>query len=139
MFKQILVPLDFSPSSEAALDLARQRFPEACLRLLHVLEPKRLGSGPGNRMSSPLHAGELVERAEEEAHARLQALAAEGDETAVLIGEPAERILWAAGQWRAELVLMGTHGRKGLAHLLVGSVAEAVVRSAEVPVLVTKA
>ncbi|MFN3429633.1 MAG: universal stress protein [Candidatus Sericytochromatia bacterium] len=133
MFTQILVPTDFSPSSDAALALARERFPGASLRLLHVLDPRRVGSG-----GSPIHAGEAVEDAEAAMHGKLKALAGPNDETAVLVGDPADRILWATDHWHPELVLMGTHGRTGLAHLLVGSVAEAVVRKAHVPVLVTK-
>ena len=116
MFTQILIPLDFSPSSDAALALARERFPG----------------------DSPLHAGEAVETAEAAMYERLKGLARPGDETAVLVGDPAERILWATDHWKPQLVLMGTHGRTGLAHLLVGSVAESVVRKAHVPVLVTK-
>lgn len=75
---------------------------------------------------------------EAEAYQKLQRMALPSDELAVLIGDPAERFLWAAEHWDSNLVLMGTHGRTGLAHLLVGSVAEAVVRRAPVPVLVTK-
>lgn len=138
MFTQILVPVDFSPCSDAALALARENFPDASVRLLHVVEPKRIGAGGGPRMLSPLHAGEEVEAAEEESDRRLRGLAGPGDETAVLVGEPAERILWAADHWKPQLILMGTHGRTGLAHFLVGSVAEEVVRHAQVPVLVVK-
>lgn len=137
MFTHILVPVDFSPSSDAALALARNHFPDASLRLLHVLDLKR--SAPGDRLASPLHAGEVVENAEEQINARLQTLAQPNDQTAVLVGDPAERILWATEHWKPQLILMGTHGRTGLAHLLVGSVAEEVVRKAHVPVLVTKA
>jgi nucleotide-binding universal stress UspA family protein len=138
VFTSILVPIDFSPCSDAALALARTHFPDASLRLLHVVAPGRLGAGPGDRMSSPLHAGEVVDSIEAELNAKLQQLAHPGDETGVLVGDPAERILWATEHWRPQLVLMGTHGRTGLAHLLVGSVAEEVVRKAHVPVLVTK-
>lgn len=136
MFTQILVPVDFSPSSDAALALAREHFPQATLRLLHVIDPRHIGAG--DRLASPLHAGEAVERAEAEMLEGLQRLTRPGDETAVLVGDPAERILWATEHWQPQLVLMGTHGRTGLAHLLVGSVAEEVVRKAHVPVLVTK-
>lgn len=138
MFTQILIPMDFSPGSDAALALAREYFPDASVRLLHVVDPKRIGHGPGERMSSPLHAGEAVESAEEAIHAKLRQLTHPGDEAAVLVGDPADRILWATEHWKPQLVLMGTHGRTGLAHLLVGSVAEEVVRKSHVPVLVTK-
>lgn len=138
MFTRILLPFDFSPCSEAALSLARRSFPDARLTLLNVIDPKRLGSRPGDMYTSPIHAGEEVEQAEAAMREKLAPLMQPGDEAAVLVGTPAERILWAAGHWHPELILMGTHGRTGLAHLLVGSVTEEVVRKAPMPVLVTK-
>lgn len=139
MFKRILLPYDFSPSSEAALALARKHYPDAALKLLHVVDPKKLASRPNDHFTSPIHAGEQVDQAEEALRQRLVPLMQPGDEeAAVLIGTPADRILWAAEHWHPELILMGTHGRTGLAHLFVGSVTEEVVRKARVPVLVTK-
>ena len=53
----------------------------------------------------------------------------------VLGGEAAEQILKAAHETRADVIVMGTHGRRGVAHLLMGSMAEQVVRTAPCPVL----
>ena len=56
-------------------------------------------------------------------------------ETLVLSGDPAERVLDAACDLDADLIVMGTHGRKRLEHLVLGSVAEQVVRESPAPVL----
>ncbi|MDZ7708568.1 MAG: universal stress protein [Trueperaceae bacterium] len=132
MFTKILVPTDFSSSADAAIALARENFPNAACRLLHVLDPKRV--------ADPL-AGAAPVRAEREAlaselAARLDEVARDGDERVVEVGAPVEVILADAEAWRADLIVMGTHGRTGLAHFLNGSVAERVVRRARRPVLI---
>jgi len=55
----------------------------------------------------------------------------------VISGDPAERVLETARGLEADLIVMGTHGRRGLSHLVLGSVAERVVRESLVPVLTT--
>ena len=52
--------------------------------------------------------------------------------------EPAEALVEAAKRWSADLIVLGTHGRRGLQHLVLGSVAEGVVRLAPVPVLLVR-
>ena len=138
MFNRILVPTDFSTCSQAALDLARTHFPEAVVILLHVIEPKRLASDSVEHMVSPINMGEIRQGMQDVAKGKLGELAGPNDEVLVVVGDPAEKILLLIDELRPEVVVMGTHGRKGLAHLLIGSVAEHVVRSARVPVLVTK-
>jgi universal stress protein A len=59
-----------------------------------------------------------------------------GARATVALGRPADAIVAAAGRGRANLIVVGTHGRSGLAHLVMGSVAERVVRHAACPVLV---
>lgn len=54
-------------------------------------------------------------------------------------GKPADIVLTVAKEWEANLLVMGTHGRTGLAHLLMGSVAEQVLRHAEIPVFIVPA
>lgn len=139
MFNRILVPTDFSTCSQAALDLAREHFPEAEMVLLHVIEPKRLASDSADQMVSPINMGEIRQGAQDAAKERLAGLAGPNDEVSVVVGDPAEQILKAVDELKPEVVVMGTHGRRGLAHLFVGSVAEEVVRLAPVPVLVAKA
>lgn len=140
MFQRILVPVDFSPSSERALALARQNFPGAQLRLMHVLDARAvavpdLTTGGLSPVTPAVDLQRELGHVDEDA---LIAMAREGEEYALLAGEPVHAILQAAMDWNADLVVMGTHGRRGLAHVFLGSVAEQVVRGASVPVLVVR-
>ncbi len=139
-FRRILCPVDLSEASAGALRaaaaVARQH--GASLTLLHVdvvpgsaipeallPTPPALAtdlSGPADR---PLL--EWKERAERLGAPRVQALRS--------VGTPAQEILALARRDAFDLVVMGTHGRTGLGHLLLGSVAEEVVRMAPCPVL----
>jgi nucleotide-binding universal stress UspA family protein len=141
----ILCATDFSPSSEAALDLAatvaqRQGGP-VCL--LHVMEPMA-ASVPAALPEAILAAAPWQTDAEQAAADRLQGdaarLRARGltVTTEVLLGSAATTIQDTARQKHARLIVIGTHGRKGAARLFLGSVAEAVVRSAPCPVLVAR-
>ena len=132
MFARILVPTDFSAPSEAALAYARglaNQF-DAALHLIHISE------------NSFLRAVVADRRSLEEAPARwLQDRLTEADRRrgAVAIveqsDEPAKEILQYAKSANIDLIVMGTHGRTGLARAVLGSVAETVVRSAPCPVL----
>ena len=132
MFTRILVPTDFSASADAALALARGHFPDALRCLLHVIDPQRLAS---TAMSS-VSAGDDRRAFEGTIAAKLQELAIEGEEYAVRVGPASDTIIDKARAWEADLIVMGTHGRTGLAHFLNGSVAEQVVRHARMPVLI---
>lgn len=132
MFTRILLPTDFSSSAQAALELARGHFPQATRRLLHVLDPQRIAAS----LTSSVSAREDREALEGELRARLSELAWPGEELALEIGTAADVILSQAESWGADLIVMGTHGRTGLAHFLNGSVAEKVVRFARRPVLI---
>ena len=144
MFNRILVPTDFSPPSEAALEYARAvatRF-GASLHLLHVVDdPYRA-----------VYAAEVyvpeVEGLRDDllayGVARLEDRLAASDvrelraTTAAVIGAPAWSIVEYAGAHDIDLIIMGTHGRGGMSHLLMGSVAERVVRTAPCPVLTVR-
>ena len=145
-FTHILVPTDFSPPSDAALSCAKElsaRF-DARLSLLHVVtNPQAAGVWTPDVYipASP----ETQERFLREARARLEN-AVTAEERARFrvtieadIGAVAEKIHDFAREQQVDLVVMGTHGRKGLAHLFLGSVAERVLRSASCPVLTTHA
>ena len=130
--RRILLATDFSPGSQRARAyagmLARRLGAE--LLVAHVSEP--LAIVPG----SDLAAEELAQTEREIDHvvaelAREQ-VAARG---VVVPGEPAGEIVALAERERADLIVLGTHGRSGLAHVLLGSVAESVLRRAHCPVL----
>ena len=132
MFARILVPTDFSAPSEAALAYGRELATQfdAALHLMHVAE------------NPFLRAVAIDRRALEEAAVRrLQERLTEAERRrgSVAIVEqsdqPANEILRYAESANIELIVMGTHGRTGLARVVVGSVAEAVVRAAPCPVL----
>lgn len=136
--KRILVPVDFSPSSRKALNYAAglaKQF-SAGLTLLHVIEPYHFAS----RVESPLDYVNLKQAAMEEmarwaASIRRRTACVE---TAVAIGTAYEVIVTKARKNRIDLIILSTHGRTGLKHFLLGSVAERVVRLAPCPVLVVR-
>ncbi len=142
--KTILVPTDFSASANAALacaaDLARAL--EARIVLLHVvdLEVQWVPAGPAV-VPTPVPAA-VVRGIRERAQTSLDALAAKTPgvrRTVVRAGHARDEILTAAEQAGADLIVMGTHGRRGVAHLFIGSVAEYVVRHAKIPVTTVRA
>lgn len=132
MFRRILVPLDFSGSSAAALALARRNFPDATLRLIHVLNPSQVASSIQSPALPELTRFEL----ENEVRQRLSELTTDDDEMVIRLGNAAELIIKEAEDWQADLITMGTHGRTGLNYFLHGSVAEQVVRHSRLPVLI---
>lgn len=137
---RILVPTDFSATSAAAVKygVALAEAFGAQLHLLHVLEPPAPWlAGEIAMVSAPVDEAELRRSAETELtglltrdeHARLRAV------VATATGAPFAEIVRYAGREQIDLVVMGTHGRGAMAHLLIGSVAENVVRKAPCPVL----
>ncbi len=135
MFERLLVPLDFSPTSLHALNTARLHFPGARRLLLHVPGPERTHAPSALDL---LESGTLVADEADQARLRLKQLAIEGEETQVATGLTAETILDAAQTWGADLIVMGTQGRQGLTRLVLGSVADAVVRGADIPVMTVR-
>jgi nucleotide-binding universal stress UspA family protein len=141
MYKKILVPLDRNAGAEAALPVAADlaKADGAVIRLLHVAPTP----------SALVAEGRVIAYADQES-ARLQhlgtvylreaahQLAGLPVEYAVRFGEPAEEILEEAREFGADLVVMATHGRSGVARLMLGSVAEAVLRRSEVPVVLVR-
>ena len=136
----ILVPVDFSDCSLDALEYAVlvARRVGASIRLLHVLEPVSYG------LDFTLPHTAATERLRESVRQRLASLATAlsgaGVPTDVQLrgGLPSDSILDAARTGPSDLIIMGTHGRRGLAHTMSGSVAEAVLRHALCPVLTVR-
>jgi nucleotide-binding universal stress UspA family protein len=144
MVERILVPVDFSQPSLQALDYAIDfgRPHKAEIAVLHVVEPVYFAApdGYGVGYDAGILAGEL-ERAGKQQLARLAAnLRARRVSVRTLqcLGTPHQTIIDVARKLKTDLVIMSTHGRSGLAHVLMGSVAERVVRSAPCPVLVVR-
>jgi nucleotide-binding universal stress UspA family protein len=137
--RAILVAADFSGCSEDAFRVARAlaRDYQARLIVLHVATPPPLVA-PGE-LQKALQRPDGY-RAELEGRLRLvyAADSLAGVEYRVQDGDPAVEILGVAGETRCDLIVMGTHGRTGLERMLLGSVAEKVVRKAACPVLTVK-
>jgi nucleotide-binding universal stress UspA family protein len=143
MFRRILVPHDFSPHADAALDLAIELAgpSKARIHLMHLFQiPMELLS-PYEIQMPPV----LVEKVRAAASARVEAALSrvraaglEGD-AEVDSGRIAEMIAERAVALGVDLIVMGTHGHSGLKHLLLGSVAERVLRTAPCPVLTVRA
>ncbi len=135
----VLCPIAFDPSSLRALKLACEIAQEggAIICLFHVVP----WSVPAVRPAS----AQLLIESKEAAEARLGELAREhvtgrgGCEIAVVMGaDPAAEIIRAATERKADVVVMATHGRTGLGHFVLGSVAEKVVRECPCPVLTVR-
>jgi glycine betaine transporter len=143
-YEKILVPVDFAPhSAEAvrrAVDLA-QRY-GAALTLIYVYEPLDYALPEGYALYTPEQVGRLMEEFRERLRAvvrDVEALGVGPVESHVLNGAAAVEIVHFAQEHDFDLIVMGTHGRTGLSHLLMGSVAERVLRTAHCPVLTVKA
>ena len=142
--KKILCPVDFSESSENALRyaLVLAKAHDASLDLYHVLELPAY-SVPGDSEFAGL-SFEYMKDVEQICTKRLNDMAREIREehakvmTTIESGEPFSSIIRKARKDEADLIVMGTHGRTGLQHVLIGSVAEKVVRKSPCPVLTVK-
>ena len=141
LYDRILVPTDGSTEGERAvahaLDLAAVH--DAAVHAVHVVDTASYAGMPME--ASWEGVGELLRGDAEEAVAAVEALAEEtvvDVETAVVEGSPSREIIRYAEGNGCDLVVMGTHGRGGIDRLLLGSVAEKVVRGAAVPVLTVR-
>lgn len=146
MYKKILVPIDGSASAQRGLDEAIKLAKEsgAALRLVHAVNEYFIDSGFG----MPMIATQWIDALREGGAAILNAAAAKvrdhglKPETVLLdqLGtRVADLILNQAKEWPADLIVMGTHGRRGLSRLAMGSDAEMVLRLTPVPVLLIRA
>ncbi len=140
--KKILVPTDFGDSSEAALayagDLAKALGAE--IVVLHSYEIPTVGFPDGTLVATAELAGRVLEGAK----AGLDAAVRKSEagvpvQTLVKQGDAWRTIVDCAEEVGAGLIVMGTHGRRGLPRALLGSVAEKVVRTASCPVLTVHA
>ncbi|WP_158055840.1 universal stress protein [Halorussus halophilus] len=142
MTKQILVPIDGSPQSDDALDYALEEFADDDLTLLHVIDPS--DAGYSTSVGMPGGSEEWYEGAKDESEALFEDAQAEADEygvefdTATEVGQPSRTIVEYAEEHGFDQIVMGSHGRSGMSRILLGSVAEKVVRRSPIPVTVVR-
>lgn len=146
MYSRILVPVDGSDTSQkglvAAIKLAKTS--GAKLRIVHVVDELVLDMG--DFVATGVYEQILSARREQgnrylaaaEATARQQDVSVEKELIERVGGRAADSIIDAAKQWSADLIVMGTHGRRGLKRLALGSDAELVLRLTPVPVLMVR-
>ena len=144
--QRILVPVDFSECSRAALDhaaLLAKSF-GAKIDLLYVWEapafvaPEAMVGAAGTTQTLSQLAGDQARAAMDEFATKARGSGIEVTSTRVEQGDPARTIVEVAERDGYGLIAMGTHGRAGFAHLLLGSVAEKVVRRSTCPVLTVR-
>jgi nucleotide-binding universal stress UspA family protein len=135
----ILCPTDFSPPSAAAFSLAcaLARDHGARLLVLNVVRPPLSALG-GTQFVPPTSEEYGVREAEQQLHALRPPAETVPVEYLLREGDPAAEIVGLAAEKPCQMIVMGTHGRGPLGRLLLGSVAEAVMRRAACPVLTVK-
>lgn len=139
-FKKILVPTDFSACAEeaarSALEVAK-RF-EGAITLLHVYEIPAVLLPEGAILAASATMTDITRGVNEALAAAKKQLTGVPVEARMIEGLPFVEVVRVAKQGDYDLIVMGTHGRTGIKHLLLGSVAERVVRTAPCPVLTVR-
>ncbi|MEM4780728.1 MAG: universal stress protein [Halalkalicoccus sp.] len=143
MVHRILVPVDGSPQAQEAFEYAASEFPDATFVAITVLNPSDMSMG-GTEMGMASYADRWMEAEEERAKERFEELRELATERGVtvegetVIGRPARAIVEYAEENDVDQIVMGSHGRDGVSRILLGSVAETVVRRSPVPVTVVR-
>lgn len=146
MYKHILVPIDGSPTSQFGLNEAIRigQLTKAHIRLVHVIDELSFALTVD---AYRYHAGELLDLMRKNAAKLLESaqdtVRAAGVEADTALYENLDRtvqqrILDEASAWKADLIVVGTHGRRGARRMVLGSSAEGIVRGASVPVLLVR-
>jgi len=146
MYAKILVPVDGSPTSNQGLDEAIElaKLTGAKLKLLHVLDLWSFATAPEAGMGATPELLTLLKEGGEAilaaARARVEAAGGRAETRLVdsLAGRVCDLVIDEATRWGAELIVIGTHGRRGVGRLMLGSDAEQVVRLSPVPVLLVR-
>lgn len=144
MTEHVLVPMDQSPLSEKALEHALEKHDDAEFTVIHVLDFVDAGYGAPMESTLPGYWEEWYESAKEEAETLFddaQAVADDYDVTLdseAVVGQPGRSIVEYADGNGVDHIVMGSHGRSGLSRLILGSVAENVVRRAHCPVTIVR-
>jgi nucleotide-binding universal stress UspA family protein len=147
MYQKILVPIDGSATAARGLTeaIALGRLTGARLQLVHVVDELSFALAAGEGLT---YTGDMLNLLREagaamlaEAQARVQSAGLEVDTVLKdgLAGRVADLVLDQAQAWGAELLVLGTHGRRGIGRMFMGSDAESIVRQATMPVLLVRA
>jgi nucleotide-binding universal stress UspA family protein len=143
MAQHVLVPYDDSEQSRGALEHALSQYPEGRLTVLYVIDPSA-AAFDAPMTAGPVAAEDWYEDAEADAEALLAEAEAQAQErgrrveTDHTVGRPADAITEYAEEHDLDAIVMGSHGRSGISRVLLGSVAETVVRRAPCPVTVVR-
>jgi nucleotide-binding universal stress UspA family protein len=145
MYKKILVPVDGSPTSLLGLSEAIKIAKESAgrIRVVHVvnefiMDPGYSGGAFNDSLVDTLRQGGQLILSNAEKLLRKQGVEFETTLLESIGGPAAELVVEQAKEWPADLIVMGTHGRRGLRRLALGSDAEGVLRTATVPVLLIR-
>ena len=138
-YKRILVAVDLSGASDVVMQVALE-VGSALQSELHVIHVHKIHAGKlveDGMMDAEILASREIEKLEKKLKEFIARYAGAGIimTTGVYSGEPYLEIIQAADKIGANMIIMGTHGRKGVAYLVLGSVAEYVLRHARVPVM----
>lgn len=142
MTEHVLVPHDGSPQAADALEHALEEYPQGTITVLHVIDPADTGYSAGAMLpdfseqwyeSAKEAADEIFEEVDEHA-------AEHGGELRTVreLGRPPRTIVEYAREQDVEHIVMGSHGRRGVSRILLGSVAETVARRSPVPVTIIR-
>jgi nucleotide-binding universal stress UspA family protein len=146
MYQRILVPVDGSAISDRGLDeaIALAKVVGARLRLVHVIDELSFAIAAS---ASAGYMGDFVEMLRQGGEEILAAAKAKVESAGLGVetmlrdgfgGRVCDQVVDEAGTWRAQLIVIGTHGRRGAGRLLIGSDAEQILRLAPVPVLLVR-
>jgi len=139
---RILVPIDGSEQSDAALEYALEEFQSDDITVINIIDP--IEAGYTAQATVPGYSEEWYEQSEEEAEALFEDAQDAADEygvtldTVTEVGRPSRTIVNYAEENDYDHIIMGSHGRSGVTRVLLGSVAESVVRRSSVPVTIVR-
>ncbi len=139
---KILVPVDGSAQSKEALEYALEQFKDADITAINVIDP--IEAGYTAQATVPGYSEEWFEQAKESADELFEEAQETADEyghdldTTTEVGRPSRAIVDYADENDIDHIVMGSHGRSGVSRILLGSVAESVVRRSPVPVTIVR-
>ncbi|EMA31356.1 MULTISPECIES: universal stress protein [Haloarcula] len=138
MIETILVPVDGSAPAQEAIKYTQAVFPDATVTLLTVIDPADGFVGYSGGDSGNWEKQAKAEAESLLADAQAEFVSPERVRTSAVVGDPVETIIATVKDENVDQVVMGSHGRDGIQRLLVGSVAEQVMRKAPAPVTITR-